>query len=317
MKKLILASLLASATFAAQATTIAFDPTGNAGGTGGAINITTFDWSPGNALAIGALSNPNPNASTQTVAQAQLGVFKNADTNQSYLPPTGQFTFQTSFYEFSSGIGGTTTQFTLDPSKPSVFSMYYNPTAVASEISGAGYSAGTLIYSGTLTSVLGQFVDFSRLNPTGFPPVLLDGLNSDNQNGVRTHVGNGNNTLVAQTTFIDKNFFLTNIDVMTVIMSLFDASALNTPFLQTNPSDQVVGKTPFYSTTASGQRINGLICNGVEAVGGTSELGAAGQTCDFHFQADASSSFNIPEPATLGLLGFGLLGAGVFRRRRS
>src|SRR5699024_12086560 len=77
--KWLLAIIALSLSVSANATLIAFNPNGS--GTDGAISdVTTFDWKPGNALAIGG--NPSPDGlsvgdSMTLLFQANLGTITN------------------------------------------------------------------------------------------------------------------------------------------------------------------------------------------------------------------------------------------------
>ena len=319
MKTLLLGAALAltfgSASSAHAANTILFDPTGT-GGAGMAVD--TFDWRPDNGLGIGTFSVPFVGTSKtfQIVGQGILGSFI-PPVGPAVSPAVGEFTFQVSFFETVVGVGTANTASVAAPGASS-FTIFFHPVATADQLTGTGYAGGTTILTGTLAGLSGTFQDNTALFPTVFPVELLDQLGADNQNGTLTRQGSGSSTIQVDVGFADPNFFRSNITSLTV--DLQDTSNNAVPFITANPSDQVLGFTPFYSLDG-GQRINGANTAGLCTSGGQSEAGVNSTRCDLHLQTDASTSFNptvVPEPGSLALLGAAFAAAGLgFRGARA
>jgi len=317
MKKLLLSAAVALAFGASSAAhaaaTIGFDLNGAAAG--GVIAVDNFDWSPGNALALGVFSTAPVNGVTSTtlVAQASLSVFQQLGVGNITPLAGSEFTFQASFSENAINIGGATAGFTAGAG-PSSFSIYYDPTADSNILTGAGYGGGgdaILILHGTLTTLSGTYTDTTTT--LGDPIGLLDQVNVDNANGTLTRSGQGSTTARINVDFQDNNFFLSNISSLAI--DLQDTSFNSLPFLQTDPSDTIVGITPSYSLVA-GVRTNGETC----LAGGQDESGINSTRCDLHLQTDGTTSFNptaIPEPGFLALVGLGLGAFGLMRRRKA
>lgn len=306
----------------ANAGPVMIDPDG--AGSASAISVTSLNWLAGNVLTIGAGGYSGVDAATfnaelaagtavlRSVYQAQLNTFaNNSGGSTTTVSPAGQWTVQADFSEYAKAVALGAASITLTPFSGKV-SIFYNPTAVANDISGLGYDAGTKILQGSIAAgSSGGFLNTTFIDPINFPVALLDSFGTDDAAGVKSVRGAGQSTIMIDINtgagdFINSAFFLSNITNLTI--DAVDTGQLVAPFFNSNPSDSVVGVTPTYG---SGNTINGTsaIVNG---------SGNFAETSSFHFQSTNVTSFNsVPEPASMALTGLGLSLIGLLRRRKA
>jgi hypothetical protein len=308
----------AAAAAPAQAGTASFffDPTGTGTFTGPALG--SFDFTPGNALAVGAVPLTNTATAFNLYAQSALGSFILADgSGTASLGDLGgaghELTYQGILGETGVATSSTAAEFT---STGGSFSLFYGTTN-RDVIAGTGYGDGTMILSGSVTPG-----DLSTFTVDSTKPLTnLDGFGADNQHGVQTVTGAGGGQIRIGGLTFDPNYIRIEGDPAALLVSLFFNTSFITPFNQTNPSNAVVGQTPYYSQVPNG--LGGFTAvNGITSPSATCQNengGTRAGPCDFHFQADANGSFvvaTVPEPGTVALLGLGLAGFGFLRMRR-
>jgi len=282
--------------------TFVFDT--NGAGAGGQVTVDAFDWLFGNVLALnGGPAAPLAVGSIVTdLYQANLNSVTLSGANQFTNGAGGSFfTVVASFSERVTAInpdgsGGITANFndTLTPS-PSFFQICAQ-SALGSDLAGTGFGCANPILSGVLTDIL-----VANTTVSGAAPQLLDQHGADDWAGQLSVLSGGSANLQLLITGVNSAYFPT-LSTGTQIITSFTNTSLITPFHETDPSKcfTTTGVACNFATTGLGT-VNGL--NGT----------------NFIFQADANTSLvvaSVPEPATIALLGLGLVMIPVLSKRR-
>lgn len=285
--------------------------------------VGALDWIPGTALALGGQTQEAlvGGQSVPLLYHASLGSYLNSDG--AAIMGTGlgtdyEITATISFYEFVNTpvIGGPAT-FSLDTSLPAIVNIYQDSSLNSNALAGTGYADGTNVLNANIVDT--GFISVFSSNALSYDlnnPTLLDGANDDDWSGQQSVFGAGSTRLEADVISYDNTWIIDAIDVLTFVLT--NNTNNNLPFSEIDPSQMMFDGT--VTNTGILGTVNGGIPSWVQ-IGfdpeGNEIFGPGGDS--ILFQADASSSFEgdvVPEPATLTLLGLGLLGVAAVSRRR-
>jgi len=288
----------------ARADFITFDPDGSAAPNAPVV-IGGFDFSPGNALAVGGVTAINAGAGStfQLLYQSTLSGLINTAGNT--FSPTGlnstfEITAVASLTEVITNVNTATgrAEFAVAPVQTNSFlEIYFDSTPDANPLAGTGFNNGTRI------ALLNPFASpdgtgsFRRdLNAAGQPITQpLDQFGANNYPGITSVTGNGSTVFRATPSILDPTFF-----VSSGILQF----ALNTsqilPFGSTDPSALFVG--------AAGGAAP-AVPQGIGAVNGVTGP-------NLQLQVDANAFPIVPEPASMVLMSMGGLFLIGFARRR-
>jgi len=319
----VLATTLAWATPSA-ADTILWDPNG---GNDTNFNATIFDWFPGNALLIETdAPAPGDPGSGQILFQANLNSVQLTSglSISNGISGDGSFITIVAVVDVTlTTIGGALDANTALTATGGTIFIYADNELGRNDL-GTGFTDGTLILQATITGGGGTFDADPLVSATPidqFTSALGLEPAGDQYPGVLTLTGSGGSDIEAVVSFLAGGYF-NNLQIGSSLA--FTNTSTIDPYRQTNPSNafSTNGMADGNLTgviTGAGPGINGLVCG---TPLNTADTCINGTGSYIVAQADANTSFTItpgvvPEPATLTLLGLGLIGAAAFRRRRA
>lgn len=298
----------------AWASTIVFDPAGNNANTTTDKTIDNFDPAQGNSLSLGLSAGSTAGSTGTLLFQANLGQAKllnvsQFDNGDSVGGVNRFFTFAAAFQEsILSNSGGAFPTLIFGPPigggpTNGVFNMY-SQAAVGDDLAGTCFvncGANPAILTGTFLNNAFFFGNFTaNLAATG----NLDQFGADNYPAIDSIAGTGGFQAQILITAVNNNFFPGLVPGTVLFIT---TTQQNLPFSTVNPSF-CFSTNAVTSCNQAGAQIASI--GALNGVSGPNTM----------LQTDANVSFQevaqVPEPATLSLLGLGLL-AGSRKLRKA
>jgi len=307
---------LALCSAGAYADPFSFNPTGNGTGSGDIQNLGLFDQAPGNSLAIGGASvfTGQVGSNITVLYQANLSTANNITNSPVFLNGTSgnYFTFVAGFGETLKSIDptGNNATFSFNASSTTNFFKVYATSAAGNDLTGTGFTNGTLIMSGTFlpsnfTSGYNRTLGTSGACGTASAGCqnFDQSADGDQYSGKQSVTGIGSTAITSLLNFVDADYFP---DLVAGASMTFFNTSQNTPFTVVDPSQAFINLTGTASAVTAPD------------IGAANGGGGPGVGPNFQLQADANQSFTrpMPEPDSLAMLGLGLSAAALVSRRR-